>query len=34
MLQITDNVKEQQLLPLFRSVFPPFFYTGAPLARL
>ncbi|MFT6985083.1 MAG: hypothetical protein ACJAT7_000890 [Psychromonas sp.] len=29
MLQITDNIKEQQLLPLFRLAFRPFFLAGA-----
>lgn len=29
MLQITDNAKEQQLLPLFRLGFRPFFLAGA-----
>lgn len=29
MLQITDNAKEQQLMPLFRLAFRPFFLAGA-----
>jgi len=29
MIQITDNAQEQQLLPLFRLGFRPFFLAGA-----
>lgn len=28
MIQITDNAKEQQLMPLFRLGFSPFFLVG------
>lgn len=34
MLQITDNAKEQQLLPLFRLAFRPFFLAGALFALI
>ncbi len=34
MLQITDNAKEQQLLPLFRLGFRPFFLAGSTFALL
>ena len=29
MIQITDNAQEQQLLPLFRLGFRPFFFVAA-----
>jgi len=32
MLQITDNAKEQKLVPLFRLGFRPFFLAGAVFA--